>query len=40
VDDKKAKALLEAGDARFEAGELSAAMDLYKAALDRYPISR
>ena len=40
VDDKKAKALLDAGDARFEAGELSAALDLYKAVLDRYPISR
>ena len=40
VDDKKAKALLDAGDARFDAGELSAAMDLYKAVLDRYPISR
>jgi TolA-binding protein len=40
VDDKKAKALLDAGDARFEAGELSAALDLYKAVLDRYPVSR
>ncbi|MFM8468832.1 MAG: tetratricopeptide repeat protein [Limisphaerales bacterium] len=40
VDDKKAKALLDAGDARFDAGELSAAMDLYKAVLDRYPVSR
>lgn len=40
VDDKKAKALLDAGDARFEAGELPAAMDLYKAVLDRYPVSR
>lgn len=40
VDDKKAKALLDAGDARFEAGELTAALDLYKAVLDRYPISR
>ena len=40
VDDKKAKALLDAGDARLEAGELPAAMDLYKAMLDRYPISR
>lgn len=40
VDDKKAKALLDAGDARLEAGELTAAMDLYKAMLDRYPVSR
>ena len=40
VDDKKAKALLDAGDARFDAGELSAALDLYKAVLDRYPVSR
>ena len=40
VDDKKAKALIDAGDARFEAGELAAAMDLYKAVMDRYPISR
>lgn len=40
VDDKKAKALLDAGDARFEAGELQAAMDLYKAVMDRYPVSR
>ncbi|KAF0172055.1 MAG: hypothetical protein FD161_4146 [Limisphaerales bacterium] len=40
VDDKKAKALLDAGDARYEAGELVAALDLYKAVLDRYPISR
>ena len=40
VDDKKAKALLDAGDARFDAGELAAALDLYKAVLDRYPISR
>ena len=40
VDDKKAKALLDAGDARFEAGELPAALDLYKAVLDRYPVSR
>src|SRR5213078_3033110 len=40
VDDKKAKALLDAGDARFEAGELQAAIDLYKAVLDRYPVSR
>jgi len=40
VDDKKAKALLDAGDARFEAGELAAALDLYKAVLDRYPVSR
>jgi len=40
VDDKKAKALLDAGDARLEAGELPAAMDLYKAMLDRYPVSR
>jgi len=40
VDDKKAKALLDAGDARFEAGELQAALDLYKAVLDRYPVSR
>src|SRR4051812_35917689 len=29
VDDKKAKALLDAGDARFDAGELTAAIDLY-----------
>ena len=40
VDDKKAKALIEAGDARFEAGELPAALDLYKAVMDRYPVSR
>ena len=40
VDDKKAKALLDAGDARFDAGELAAALDLYKAVLDRYPVSR
>ena len=40
IDDKKAKALLDAGDARFEAGELTAAMDLYKSVLDRYPVSR
>jgi TolA-binding protein len=40
VDDKKAKALIDAGDARFEAGELQAAMDLYKAVIDRYPASR
>jgi outer membrane protein assembly factor BamD (BamD/ComL family) len=40
VDDKKAKALLDAGDARFEAGELPAALDLYKAVMDRYPVSR
>ncbi len=40
VDDKKARALLDAGDARFEAGELPAAMDLYKSVLDRYPTSR
>src|SRR3954470_12082087 len=40
VDDKKAKALLDAGDARFEAGELTAALDLYKSVLDRYPVSR
>lgn len=40
VDDKKAKALLDAGDARFEAGELTAAIDLYKSVVDRYPVSR
>ena len=40
IDDKKAKALIEAGDARFEAAELQAAMDLYKAVIDRYPTSR
>ncbi|MBC8097691.1 MAG: tetratricopeptide repeat protein, partial [Akkermansiaceae bacterium] len=40
VDDKKAKALIEAGDARFEAGELTAAIDLYKSVIDRYPVSR
>ena len=40
IDDKKAKALLDAGDARFDAGELTAAIDLYKAVLDRYPVSR
>jgi TolA-binding protein len=40
IDDKKAKALIEAGDARFEAAELQAAMDLYKAVIDRYPASR
>lgn len=40
VDDKKAKALLDAGDARLDAGELTAAIDLYKAVLDRYPVSR
>ena len=40
VDDKKAKALIDAGDARFEAGELPAALDLYKAVMDRYPVSR
>ncbi len=40
VDDKKAKALLDAGDARFDAGELQAAMDLYKSVIDRYPVSR
>ncbi len=40
VDDKKAKALLDAGDARFEAGELAAAIDLYKSVVDRYPVSR
>jgi TolA-binding protein len=40
VDDKKARALIEAGDARFDAGELQAALDLYKAVIDRYPASR
>jgi TolA-binding protein len=40
IDDKKAKALIEAGDARFDAAELQAAMDLYKAVIDRYPASR
>ena len=40
VDDKKARALLDAGDARLEVGELTAAVDLYKAMLDRYPTSR
>lgn len=40
VDDKKARALIEAGDARLEVGELPAALDLYKAMLDRYPASR
>lgn len=40
VDDKKARALIEAGDARFAAGELPAALDLYKSMLDRYPASR
>ncbi len=40
VDDKKAKSLIEAGDARFDAGELQAALDLYKAVIDRYPTSR
>src|SRR3954469_19069912 len=40
VDDKKAKGLLDAGDARFDAGELPAAMDLYKSVIDRYPVSR
>jgi TolA-binding protein len=40
IDDKKAKALLDAGDARFDANELQAAMDLYKAVIDRYPVSR
>ena len=40
IDDKKARALLDAGDSRLEAGELPAALDLYKAMLDRYPASR
>lgn len=40
IDDKKAKSILEAGDARFEAGETQAATDLYKAVIDRYPTSR
>lgn len=40
IDDKKAHALIEAGDARLEVGELTAAIDLYKATLDRYPTSR
>src|SRR6186997_1699312 len=40
VDDKKAKGLLDAGDARFAAGELPAALDLYKSVIDRYPVSR
>jgi len=40
VDDKKAKALIDAGDARFDAGELPAALDLYKSVIDRYPVSR
>ncbi len=40
IDDKRARALIDAGDARFQAGELPAALDLYKAVLDRYPVSR
>lgn len=40
IDDKKARGLLDAGDARLEVGELPAALDLYKAMLDRYPASR
>ena len=40
IDDKKARALIDAGDARLEVGELTAALDLYKAMLDRYPASR
>jgi len=39
-EDKKARALLDAGDNRFDAGEFTAALDLYKAMLDRYPASR
>ncbi len=40
IDDKKARALIEAGDARMDVGELTAGIDLYKAMLDRYPTSR
>jgi TolA-binding protein len=40
VDDKKARQLLEAGDARYEANEIPAALDLYKAVSDRYPASK
>lgn len=40
IEDRKAKQMIEAGDARYDANEIEPAIELYKAAIDRYPASK
>ncbi|MFO0870967.1 MAG: tetratricopeptide repeat protein [Pirellulales bacterium] len=40
VEDRAAKKLLEAGDARLEADEVSKALEIWKSVIERYPKSR
>jgi len=40
VEDRAAKKLLEAGDARLEADEASKAIEIWKSVIERYPKSR
>ena len=40
VEDRAAKKLIEAGDARYEAEETSKALEIWKSVIERYPKSR
>ena len=40
VEDRAAKKLLEAGDARLDAGETAKAVEIWKSVIERYPRSR
>ena len=40
VEDRAAKKLLEAGDARYEADEVSKAVEIWQSVIERYPRSK
>ena len=40
VEDRAAKKLIEAGESRFEAEEISKALEIWKSVIERYPRSR
>src|SRR5262245_8327569 len=40
IEDRSAKKLLEAGDARFEADEPTKAVEIWQSVIERYPRSR